>query len=243
VAGLKTTWGRIPAGGVRPLAPSLDTVGPMAADVAGLVLGMRLLEPGFGAGQLDAPELDAPRVGRLGVPAAPEIEDAVTGALRAAGWQATDVDPAEWLTATRWASTLLVAEAYRSNRQLFESHAAQLSADVAPRLDAGRQVTPETLAGAVQAREHWRTALTALFERYDLLVVPTLLIAPPKLTEADQLLTARCTLPVSLAGVPALALPIPARGPRPASLQLISSWNSEELLLAAGARVEAAVAP
>ena len=36
VAGLKTTWGRIPLTGVWPLAPSLDTVGPMARDVAGL---------------------------------------------------------------------------------------------------------------------------------------------------------------------------------------------------------------
>ncbi len=47
ISGLKTTWGRIPVAGVRPLAPSLDTVGPMAADIAGLVLGMQLLEPGF----------------------------------------------------------------------------------------------------------------------------------------------------------------------------------------------------
>ncbi len=46
-AGLKTTFGRVPVGGVWPLAPSLDTVGPMARDVAGLVLGMELLEPGF----------------------------------------------------------------------------------------------------------------------------------------------------------------------------------------------------
>ena len=35
IAGLKTTWGRVPLDGVRPLAPSLDTVGPMARDVAG----------------------------------------------------------------------------------------------------------------------------------------------------------------------------------------------------------------
>src|SRR3984957_20029938 len=35
IVGLKTTWGRIPLTGVRPLAPSLDTVGPMAADIAG----------------------------------------------------------------------------------------------------------------------------------------------------------------------------------------------------------------
>src|SRR5207302_2690319 len=47
VAGLKTTWGRIPLAGGRPLAPGLDTVGPMARDVAGLTAGMALLEPGF----------------------------------------------------------------------------------------------------------------------------------------------------------------------------------------------------
>src|SRR6201987_365711 len=46
-AGLKTTWGGLPLAGVWPLAPSFDTVGPMARDVAGLVLGLELLEPGF----------------------------------------------------------------------------------------------------------------------------------------------------------------------------------------------------
>src|SRR2546423_1793584 len=46
-AGLKTTHGRIPLEGVWPLALSLDTIGPMARDVAGVVLGMQLLEPGF----------------------------------------------------------------------------------------------------------------------------------------------------------------------------------------------------
>src|SRR5205814_9991411 len=46
-AGLKTTHGRISLDGVWPLALSLDTIGPMARDVAGVVLGMQLLEPGF----------------------------------------------------------------------------------------------------------------------------------------------------------------------------------------------------
>src|SRR6185503_18541942 len=46
-AGLKTTHGRVSLEGVWPLAISLDTIGPMATDVAGLVLGMELLEPGF----------------------------------------------------------------------------------------------------------------------------------------------------------------------------------------------------
>src|ERR1700722_9643885 len=39
VAGLKTTHGRVPLDGVWPLAPSLDTVGPMARDVAGGAAG------------------------------------------------------------------------------------------------------------------------------------------------------------------------------------------------------------
>ncbi|MBO0692517.1 MAG: amidase, partial [Acidimicrobiaceae bacterium] len=61
VAGLKTTFGRIPVAGVWPLAPSLDTVGPLARDVAGLRAGMALLDPAFG----DPPAEQSPAVGRL----------------------------------------------------------------------------------------------------------------------------------------------------------------------------------
>ncbi len=237
VCGLKTTWGRIPVTGVRPLAPSMDTVGPMAADVAGLVEAMRLLEPGFAAG-----EPGAPRVGRLRIPAAPEVDDAVTAALGATSWTVSDVDPADWLTATRWTLPILVAEAYQSNRDLLERHAAQISPDVAQRLDAGRRLSPADLTAATEGRAWWRARAAALFERYDLLVSPTLLILPPTLERATDLLEARTTLPVNLAGLPALAVPVPARGPRPASLQLVSAPGTEERLLAAGAVVEAAAA-
>src|SRR5205807_7810577 len=44
VFGLKTTHGRISLEGVWPLAPSMDTIGPIATSVAGLALGMELLE-------------------------------------------------------------------------------------------------------------------------------------------------------------------------------------------------------
>jgi amidase len=239
VCGLKTTWGRIPVDGVRPLAPSLDTVGPMSADVAGLVAGMQLLEPGFAVpGPLSVP--GPLRVGRLRVPAAPEVDDAVTAALRATSWEVSDVDPDGWLAATRSAGILLVAEAYRANREIFDHNATRLSDDVARRLDAGRQVTPAAMTAAEQARARWRAQLTGLFTRFDLLALPTLAILPPPLDRADELLEARYTMPVNFAGVPALALPIPARGALPASLQLVSAWGSEERLLAAGAAVEAA---
>src|SRR5438045_47558 len=67
-AGLKTTHGRVSLEGVWPLSVSLDTIGPMARDIAGLVLGMQLLEPGF-----SADVEPATRIGRFRLAADPLI--------------------------------------------------------------------------------------------------------------------------------------------------------------------------
>jgi amidase len=61
IVGLKTTWGRVPLDGVYPLASSMDTVGPLGADVAAVELGMRLIDPGFAGAAAGAPG----RVGRI----------------------------------------------------------------------------------------------------------------------------------------------------------------------------------
>src|SRR5579864_8084278 len=61
IAGLKTTWGRVPLDGVYPLASSMDTVGPLGVDVAAVELGMRLIDPGFAGASADPPA----RVGRI----------------------------------------------------------------------------------------------------------------------------------------------------------------------------------
>ena len=86
ITGLKTTWGRIPLDGVRPLAPGLDTVGPMARDVAGVAAGMALLEPGFTVAGT------APRtVGVLALDADPRITAAIDDALRTAEFDVVPV--------------------------------------------------------------------------------------------------------------------------------------------------------
>ena len=110
----------------------------MAATWPGWSLGMELLEPGFAV----APASGPPRVGRVRVPAAPEIDDAVTRVLREASWGVTDVDPADWLTATKWTLPPLVAEAYRSNRDIVDRDADRLTPGVTQRMIAGREVTP-----------------------------------------------------------------------------------------------------
>ena len=68
-AGLKTTWGRVPLDGVWPLAPSFDTVGPMAATWGGWCSAWSSSNPGFASG--DARRV---RVGRLRVDADPVID-------------------------------------------------------------------------------------------------------------------------------------------------------------------------
>jgi amidase len=237
-AGLKTTWGRIPLEGVWPLSPSFDTVGPMARDVAGLVTGMQLLEPGFTVGAA-AGDL---RVARLSVEADPGITAAVDAALGLTGWECTELALPGWDDATIQAGLLLVVEAWHSDRALLAQDPDGIGADVRGRLELGSAFDDAVVRAAWVVQREWQATLERMFSEYDLVVTPTLSIFPPHLDDGDDLLVSRCTLPVNLAGVPALSLPVPAAGALPASIQLIGPRQGEELLLAAGAWLEAAAA-
>ena len=235
-AGLKTTWGRISLDGVWPLAPSFDTVGPMARDVAGLVTGMQLLEPGFTA----APAR-AIRVGRLRVETDPVIDEAIDRALAATEWDVVEIDMPGWGPANHATGVLLVAEAWASNAALMESAPDKVSRIVGERLLVGKAVDANAVASANETRADWTRQVREMFERVDLIATPTLTVFPPRIAEGDVLLTTRCTLPINLAGVPSVALPVPSSGALPASLQLVGPPNSEEWLLTSALVAEDAV--
>jgi amidase len=237
--GLKTTWGRIPLDGVWPLAPSFDTVGPMARTVAGLVTGMQLLEPGFAVTEQVGSDLV---VGRLPVEADPAITAALDKALGVAGWDCRELQVPGWDDATMQAGLLLVVEAWQSDASLVAEDPAGISDGVRERLQFGAAFDQKTIDRAWGVQRAWKDAIEHAFTEVDLLVTPTLSIFPPDLEDGDDLLVSRCTLPVNLAGVPALSLPVPSGGPLPASIQLMGPAHSEERLLAAGAYLEAAVA-
>jgi amidase len=238
-AGLKTTWGRIPLEGVWPLSPSFDTVGPMARDVAGLVAGMALLEPGFSVAESDVDDL---RVARLPIEADPAITAAIDRALQLSGWKCREWSVPGWDNATAQAGLLLVVEAWHSDAALVAEDPDGIGADVRGRLQLGSAFDDTAVRAAWLAQRDWRATLERIFTEVDVLVTPTLTVFPPPLQEGDDLLVSRCTLPVNLAGVPALSLPVSTGGPLPASIQLIGPAYSEERLLAAGALLEKAVA-
>ncbi len=240
VTGLKTTHGRVPLDGVWPLAPSLDTVGPMARDVAGVVTGMALLEPGF---IVDSPP--AGRVGRVrpaGFDVVPDIDEAVDSALRASGLEVVDVELAGWLAAREACGVIIDAEAVWSNRALLADPArrALIGDNVRARLTNADKVTAADLARARVRQSSWRDAMRDALRSVDVFALPTVPFYPPPLTVSPDLHFTAFTNPVNLAGFPALALPVPSASRLPASLQLIGPPGSEALLLATGAVVEAA---
>jgi amidase len=237
VAGLKTTFGRIPLDGVRPLAPSLDTVGPMARTVSDLVAGMALLEPGFTQAE-HAPVT----VGRLTIDADPAITEAVDAALLATGFEIRPVAIPHLAAFSDASLTLLESEAWVTNARLVTSAPDRIGDQVRDRLLRGSQIGPERLAAALQRIAEWKRSLDDLWERVDFLAAPTLLGFPPVIEDAADMPAIRgVTSLVNATGVPALALPVPAAGPLPASLQLIGPANAEDRLLAAGSAVERAL--
>ncbi len=244
ISGLKTTWGRISLDGVRPLAPSLDTVGPMARDVNGLIAGMALLEPGFAVAGA------APRVvGRLTIDADPVVNAAIDSALRAAGFSVQPVTIGELGDVIAASMALLDAQAWATNAELVATAPDRIGRDVLARLRRAATITEAQLSAARAEISRWKATLDRWWNRVELLAAPTLLGFPPLTDDADAIVAIRgLTSPVNTAGLPSLALPVPADGPRagggplPASIQLIGQANSEDRLLAAGAVLEQAIA-
>jgi amidase len=237
VVGLKTTHGRIGAAGVWPLAPSLDTIGPMARDVAGVIAGMQLLEPGF------APAGDAGgAVGRVRLGGERRIEAAIDDCLRRAELVVTEARLPGWAAAGDATLTVVVAEAWEVDGHLLRASDG-ISPDLRAALHLGATIGPAGVQAARAVLVTWTAELSAAIERHGPLVLPTLLVPPPTLAAADpdgRLLLG--TAPVNGAGLPSLALPVALPGGPPASLQVIGRAHGEEELVALGRRLEAAIA-
>ncbi len=245
VVGLKTTWGRISLKGVAPLAPSLDTVGPMGSTVDAVEAGMALLEPGFNSASCPPPL----RIGRVRLPAERRTESAIDAAIErycsTTGARCVDLTLAGWEEATWAAATILDSEAWGVYAQLWRDHSGELTLDVADRLETGSKIPPGDISSARRIRSEWAEELRQTFASLEVLALPVLSTQPPRLEDATELKRIRYVSPFNLAGIPALAMPVSsnplgmpaihATMPRvPVSLQLAGPHGSEESLLSAG---------
>jgi len=235
VYGLKTSVGRIPLDGVHAVSPTLDTVGPLARDVDSLIRGMQLLEPGFTA----APTADGVRVGRVQLTADPRIDAAVDAVLSGAElpWDVVSLDG--WERAESANRVVVCVEAMRVNRELREGGSGiRWGSDTDTVFREGMNCTVEAWDQALATTEWWKSQIDAAFLQCDVLAMPTLRTEVPTLDHAEDIYRSRATSPINLAGLPAVAIPIPWSGYGPASLQLVGKPMSEPLLLAVAKLVE-----
>jgi amidase len=169
------------------------------------------------------------------------VEAAIDAALAAAGIAVTAVAGLDFAAANAAASLLIDVEGYRVNEYLMPD-LARLSSYNQRNLPAAAAVTADQMAAANRTRASVREWFAALQARHPFLALPTLVGAPPLIGERGHMPLTLLTMPINLAGLPALALPVPG-GPAglSASLQLIGPPGSEEQLLALGRIIETAV--
>ena len=255
IVGLKTTFGLVPLDGVYPIAPtSLDTVGPMAKDVAHTVQGMDLLQEGFASRYASAaaakPLAKMIKVGRLYLSGTnAKVDRAVDDALSKAGFKVVALGKdfqAKWNQAEKDAKTVAAASVWLSDQKFKNERGITTRTKVIVAL--GALDYPTNYRAALKRQAEWQATLRRVFQKVDFIALPTLQTLPPTIpffggTVAFEalVLSAQNTAAVNFAGNPALAMPIPVEDKTVAvtSLQLIGPRLSEAALLNAGRLVEA----
>jgi amidase len=146
-----------------------------------------------------------------------------------------------WDAAYGALDTIFVAEMWQSHHRLLDVDG--VGEFVRDGLRAGQAVTAHRLRTALAMREAWRAELAAVLADVDVLALPTLVAPPPPLTGYAGFPLTALTAAFNLAGVPALAMPVPPPvrqpgQPVPVSLQLVGPPGGEGLLCATGLTLE-----
>ena len=240
IAGFKPTHGLVPMDGCFPLAPSFDTAGPMARDVAACAAMTAALIPGFSPRAVSLDELT------VGVAWLDRADPLVRERVEEAAALFPERRTLELPLLQESTYPVFMREAAAVHRDLFAEHAALYGENVRTKIERCLAVTDEQHEQALRAREEYILAFTPAAEGVDLVLSPTLeCVAPPAgigdLALRERLI--RLTYPFNACEWPALALPCgPAEQGLPASVSLAGRRGDDALVLGAGLALEAALA-
>jgi Asp-tRNA(Asn)/Glu-tRNA(Gln) amidotransferase A subunit family amidase len=266
VVGLKVTHGRIPISGVFPLAPSLDTVGPISRSVSDAAALYELMAGGDESDPWSAfseptsigpPSI--PKGLRVGIPRgwieeAPmtdEVSSAfewITRTLRESGVDIQTADlpevgDSDHLLASAYGEIAVVHREFRTAGR-------EYGPEVERRMARADTISVDEYVAGLEWRARLRQSAERAFKGVDLIITPatcttTKVIGEDLVDTVQGQVHYRSALswfsaPINHAGLPALTLPLAVAGNPAPALQVIAPWWREHTLLEFGLFLEGA---
>ena len=257
IVGYKPTARRVPIDGVLPLAPSLDSVGPLANSVACCATIDAVL-----AGEPSPDLRPFPIAGmRLALPTnffLDGLDDTVAAAfdraiarLSAAGARITEKSFAviDDIARANASGGFAVAEAWAWHRKLLAEKAEGYDPNVRKRIQRGERMSAADYIELVSARADIIRRCNEATQDFDALVMPTCPLIPPRIADLAEeneynrvnLLQLRNTAIGNFLDRCSISLPCHRPGEAPVGLMLLGEQMGDARLFAIAAAVEAAL--
>ncbi len=251
--GLKPTYARVSLRGVIPLSWHLDHAGPItncvkdAWIVLSVIEGYDRKDPfSLNAKKTKSPEFDRPINGIRVVKAEGEFfqkaDQNILKRLQVAAELFEKLgatvysENMDWIKDAAMANGLITqTEAAAFHKQRLKEKPQWFSEDVRHRLNEGLQTSGTDYAYARYTQTVTKHRFKEFFEKYDILLLPTVPITAPPIegegaVELARRLT-RFTAPFNITGLPAVSVPIGKVDGLPVGVQIVSSaWNERFLL-------------
>ena len=255
VVGVKPSHGLLPLEGITPLAPSLDTLGVLAATVADAARALAVLADDPALATAPAPDAPAPRFGTLAAqfddarlePEVAAVTRAAVERLAAAGATVTTADATALTAIGALLEPILLPEAWEVHGERVRAEPAHYGAATLRLLQAAEHASAEDRSAALRRRDELLPEVDALFTAVDVLVGPAAPYPAPELTppidtpegEVEGIFSG----PYNVSGQPAAVLPV-GHTPdgRAVGLQFATRRGDDAGLLAALAWAESALA-
>jgi aspartyl-tRNA(Asn)/glutamyl-tRNA(Gln) amidotransferase subunit A len=257
IVGYKPTARRVPISGVLPLAPSLDSIGPLGPSVGCCAVIDAVL-----AGE--TPTLPAPanlNGLRLGVPTNVVLDgmdaivssafDRALAALSRAGARVTQTHfPAfDEVPAVNAKGGFAASEAYAWHRALLAEKGAGYDPRIRARIERGERMTATDYLELVAARQRLIAGFDASTREFDALVMPTVPIVPPRIADLDDereynrinLHILRNTALGNFFDRCSISLPCHREDEPPVGLMLVGETLADARLFSIAAAIEAAL--
>jgi Asp-tRNA(Asn)/Glu-tRNA(Gln) amidotransferase A subunit family amidase len=225
VVGFKPAFGSIDISGVIPLSWSLDTLGPLATNVAGVARAYSMM-----SGEVvDAEQPDQPRIA---VPAGwiADLDEPTQRAWRLVSEGLPEIDFVDRDQLYRNGLTILLVEAATYHRRWANDCPEKYGSDVLGHIRRGLGILAVDFEEALRERPRLIEAAERAMEGVDALLLPATAIVAPPVDAGNEVREplSRFTRPFNTTGQPVVSLPAPVAG-LPVGMQVVGRTNAEAL--------------